>query len=149
MLRFTLQNALARKAATTPIRFASFKTTKAVLHRATNVNRFERFCAFRPPMSTRYFNNYNLSRRTQCFMPRLEGCHKTSKRLFVTRTKITSQAAGKTKEKKILDVKKPETFQEMASIDSMVVSGLFIAGDPATWHTGQQQKRRKTICWMF
>ena len=61
-------------------------------------------------------------------MPRLDGCHKTSKRLFVTRTKITSQAAGKTKEKKILDVKKPETFQEMASIDSMVVSGLFIAG---------------------
>ena len=82
-------------------------------------------------------------------MPRLDGCHKTSKRLFVTRTKITDQAAGKTKEKKILDVKKPETFQEMASIDSMVVSGLFIAGDPATWHMGQQQKLERLFAGCF
>ena len=56
-----------------------------------------------------------------------------------------NQAAGKTKEKKILDVKKPETFQEMASIDSMVVSGLFIAGGSCYLAYGTTAETKKRL----
>lgn len=143
MLRFTFQTVVARNAAKTPLRFANFKATKAALRPPTNMNRLEQICNLRQPLFPRFYNRYTMGRRTEYFMPRLERCHKTSKRLFVTRTKGTSQAGGKTKEKKILDVKKPETFQEMASIDSMVLSGLFIAGGSCYLAYGTTSETKK------
>ena len=58
-------------------------------------------------------------------------------------TFATAKEAAETETKKILQVKKPTTFQEAAQVDSMVIAGVIIVGGCTYVAYGTTQETKK------